>query len=34
MPGAKLMDIKNKVGEEVGVSDWILIDQARIDAFA
>lgn len=22
------------VGQEVGVSDWILIDQARIDAFA
>ena len=34
MPFAKLIDIKNKVGEEVGVSDWILIDQARIDAFA
>ncbi len=23
-----------KVGTEVGVSDWILVDQARIDAFA
>lgn len=34
MPLAKLTDIKNRVGEEVGVSDWILIDQARIDAFA
>jgi len=34
MPFAKLIDIKNKVGEEVGVSDWILVDQARIDAFA
>jgi acyl dehydratase len=34
MPLAKLIDIKNKVGEEVGVSDWILVDQARIDAFA
>lgn len=34
MPVAKLADIKNRVGEEVGVSDWILIDQARIDGFA
>ena len=34
MPLAKLTDIKNRVGEEVGVSDWILIDQARIEAFA
>jgi len=34
MPLAKLIDIKNKVGEEVGVSDWITIDQARIDTFA
>ena len=34
MPLAKLTDIKNRVGEEVGVSDWILIDQARIGAFA
>ena len=34
MPLAKLTDIKNRVGEEVGVSDWILIDQARIDGFA
>ncbi|MFC3714051.1 MaoC family dehydratase [Sphingoaurantiacus capsulatus] len=23
-----------KVGEELGVSDWITVDQARIDAFA
>jgi acyl dehydratase len=34
MPLAKLTDIKNRVGDEVGVSDWILVDQARIDAFA
>jgi acyl dehydratase len=34
MPLAKLSDIKNHVGEEIGVSDWIMIDQARIDAFA
>jgi len=34
MPIASIEDIKWKVGREVGVSDWILIDQARIDAFA
>jgi acyl dehydratase len=34
MPLAKLTDIKNRIGEEVGVSDWITVDQARIDAFA
>lgn len=27
-------DIRARVGEEVGVSSWLLIDQARIDAFA
>ena len=26
--------ILSRVGDEVGVSDWILVDQARIDAFA
>ena len=34
MPVAKLTEIKNRVGEEIAVSDWITIDQARIDAFA
>jgi acyl dehydratase len=34
MPTATLEDIRARVGEEVGVSDWILVDQARIDAFA
>jgi acyl dehydratase len=34
MPIASIEEIKRKVGQEVGVSDWILIDQARIDAFA
>ena len=34
MPIASIEDIKWRVGQEVGVSDWILIDQARIDAFA
>ena len=34
MPIASIEEIGMKVGQEVGVSDWILIDQARIDAFA
>ncbi|MEA3040824.1 MAG: hypothetical protein QOC65_313 [Sphingomonadales bacterium] len=34
MPIASIEEIGLKVGQEVGVSDWILIDQARIDAFA
>jgi len=34
MPIASIEDIQSKVGSEIGVSDWILIDQARIDAFA
>jgi len=29
-----LADYKALVGSEVGVSDWILVDQAKIDAFA
>jgi acyl dehydratase len=34
MPIASIQDIQSKLGSEVGVSDWILIDQERIDAFA
>ncbi|HLL31069.1 MAG TPA: MaoC family dehydratase [Allosphingosinicella sp.] len=34
MPIASIEDIQSKVGTEVGVSDWILVDQARIDGFA
>jgi acyl dehydratase len=34
MPLAKLTDIKNRVGQEVGLSDWITVDQDRIHAFA
>ena len=34
MPIASLADIRSKIGTEIGVSDWILIDQARIQAFA
>jgi acyl dehydratase len=34
MPIASIEDIKARIGSEIGVSDWILVDQARIDAFA
>ena len=34
MPVATLDEIRAKVGEEVGVSSWLAIDQPRIDAFA
>jgi acyl dehydratase len=34
MPIASIEEISAKVGSEIGVSDWILMDQARIDAFA
>lgn len=27
-------DLAGLIGQEVGLSDWILVDQARIDAFA
>ena len=34
MPIASLDDIRAKVGQPIGTSDWIEVDQARIDAFA
>ena len=34
MPVASLDDIRSRIGEEVGVSSWLTVDQARIDAFA
>jgi acyl dehydratase len=34
MPVASLPEIQRRVGEEIGVSSWIMIDQERIDAFA
>lgn len=34
MPIATLDEIRSRIGQEVGVSSWILVDQARIDAFA
>jgi len=34
MPIASLDDIRARVGSEIGASDWILVDQQRIDQFA
>ena len=34
MPVTTLDEIRSRVGTEIGVSDWILVDQARILAFA
>ena len=34
MPIASLADIRSRVGEEVGLSSWLTVDQPRIDAFA
>ncbi|HEY0150144.1 MAG TPA: MaoC family dehydratase [Allosphingosinicella sp.] len=34
MPLASIEEITARVGEEIGVSGWLLADQAAIDAFA
>lgn len=34
MPVASLEEIRARIGQELGVSSWLTIDQARIDAFA
>lgn len=34
MPIASVDEIRSKVGSEIGVSDWITVDQSRINAFA
>ncbi|MCY7339470.1 MAG: MaoC family dehydratase [Sphingomonas bacterium] len=34
MPIASLDEIRSRIGTEIGVSDWILVDQDRINAFA
>jgi acyl dehydratase len=34
MPFASLDEIASRVGQEIGVSSWLTIDQERIDAFA
>ena len=34
MPFASLDEIRSRIGEEIGVSSWLSVDQGRIDAFA
>ena len=34
MPVATLDEIRSRIGEEVGISSWLDVDQARIDGFA
>ena len=34
MPIASIEDIKGRIGQEIGVSGWLLVDQAAIDDFA
>src|SRR6476469_4213266 len=34
MPLASLDEIRARVGTEIGISSWLTVDQARIDAFA
>lgn len=34
MPVASIEDIYARIGTQIGTSEWITIDQARIDAFA
>ncbi len=34
MPIASIDEIRSRVGQEVGVSEWLTVDQARIDTFA
>ncbi len=34
MPFASFDEIRSRIGQDVGVSDWLTINQARISAFA
>jgi len=34
MPSASLDEIRARIGEEIGVSSWLAVDQHRIDSFA
>ena len=34
MPIASLDDIRARIGQEIGASSWLTVDQRRIDAFA
>jgi len=33
-PFARLAELEPRVGQEIGLSDWLLVDQSRIDLFA
>ena len=34
MPTIKVEDVSKHIGKENGVSDWVMVDQARINVFA
>jgi len=34
MPTVSFEELQSKVGQEIGVSDWVTVDQAMIDRFA
>jgi acyl dehydratase len=34
MPIASIDEIRSRIGSEIGLSEWILVDQKAIDAFA
>ena len=34
MPFASLDEIRARIGEEIGISSWLTVDQGRIDEFA
>ena len=34
MPAVPIAELAKRVGEEIGVSDWLMVDQSRIDVFA
>ena len=34
MPTVSIEDIQSRIGTQIGTSDWVTIDQARINAFA
>lgn len=33
-PAVPIAELAKRVGEEIGVSDWLMVDQSRIDVFA
>jgi len=34
MPLASIDEIRSRIGQEIGISSWLVIDQPRIDAFS